>query len=140
MFGRGRLLRENVNMREALSFYAAAANWRRRAIHAKGMPKRWDKSPAAYDRGDRAIAAILAIENARARRGVLQQLRNLFRRKPKPRQIHVPAPLTLTPPTPKASPCLDQPTSSTEFSTTELPIDVRSGKTDASVDTPAATP
>lgn len=134
------LLRENEVMRDALSFYAAGANWRRRAIHSKGMPKQWDKSRAAYDRGNHAMAVILAIEADRARGSWWRQLRRwLGKHPPLPRTIRVPPPLTLTPPTPKASPCIDQPTSSPEFSTTEPLTAAKSGKTDGSADTPAVT-
>ncbi|OOG61417.1 hypothetical protein B0E46_15675 [Rhodanobacter sp. B04] len=66
MFGfksRRRLLRENEVMRQALNWYAAQETWRRKGVHQKGAPrKKWQKSPAAYDRGHLAIRALTRIE------------------------------------------------------------------------------
>lgn len=60
MFGRKRrrLERENAILREALGWYASSTNWRRRAANAKGDPVKWVKSPAAFDRGARALFAL----------------------------------------------------------------------------------
>jgi hypothetical protein len=69
MFGfksRRRLLLENAVMRAALLWYAAKETWRRKGIHQKGAPrKKWQKSPAAYDRGHGAIRALTLIDEKR---------------------------------------------------------------------------
>lgn len=58
MFGLRRLKRENAILREALSWYANNANWRKRGTNPKGAPRTWQKSPTASDRGTRARIAI----------------------------------------------------------------------------------
>jgi hypothetical protein len=69
MFGfksRRRLQLENAVMRSALLWYAAKETWRRKGIHQKGAPrKKWQKSPAAYDRGHGAIRALTLIDQKR---------------------------------------------------------------------------
>lgn len=56
MFGRKRrrLERENALLREALGWYATSSNWRKKGTNARGEPRKWVKSPAAFDRGARA--------------------------------------------------------------------------------------
>jgi hypothetical protein len=57
MFGRkrrARLAHENAALREALGWYATSSNWRKKGTNAKGDPRKWIKSPAAFDRGARA--------------------------------------------------------------------------------------
>lgn len=86
MFGfksRRQLLRENKAMREALLWYAAADTWRRKGIHPKGAPrKKWQKSPAAYDRGHLAIRVLTDIDESRT-----------------PQKVTVPAPRIVAPST-----------------------------------------
>lgn len=69
MFGiksRRRLQRENAVMRIAILWYAAAETWRRKAIHQKGAPrKKWQKSPAAFDRGRLAIQVLTLLDEPR---------------------------------------------------------------------------
>lgn len=48
---RGARIRE---LERVLNWYADESHWRRRAINSKGSPRRWEKSPAAKDRGARA--------------------------------------------------------------------------------------
>lgn len=48
---RGARIRE---LERVLNWYADESHWRRRAINPKGSPRRWEKSPAAKDRGARA--------------------------------------------------------------------------------------
>lgn len=70
MFGiktRRRLLRENAEMRQALLWYAAKETWRRKGIHQKGAPrKKWEKSPAAYDRGHLAIRVLTQLDDPKS--------------------------------------------------------------------------
>jgi hypothetical protein len=57
MFGskrRARLAHENAALRDALGWYATSSNWRKKGTNAKGEPRKWVKSPAAFDRGARA--------------------------------------------------------------------------------------
>lgn len=59
-----RLRAENAAMRRALLWYATEENWRRRATHPKGAPKKhWKKSPAAFDRGALACRVLAAADN-----------------------------------------------------------------------------
>lgn len=61
-----RLRADNAVMRAALVWYAAEDNWRRRATHVRGAPKKhWRKSPAAFDRGRLACRALAEIDDAR---------------------------------------------------------------------------
>lgn len=48
-----------------LRWYADPANWQRRATHQKGEPLKWEKSPAAFDRGARASSALVATQPLR---------------------------------------------------------------------------
>jgi hypothetical protein len=61
MFGRKRLQRENDFLREHLGWYANSANWRRKGVNGKGQPRKWLKSPAAFDRGARAKFALTQV-------------------------------------------------------------------------------
>ena len=87
------LQRENRVLREALDWYACKVNWRRRGINPKGAPRKWKKSPAAFDRGARARVVIDLLEAKHA--GPLRRLfRRLMRQQTAPLPpIHVPAPL-----------------------------------------------
>lgn len=59
-----RLRTENAAMRRALLWYANKENWRRRATHPKGSPKKhWKKSPAAFDRGALACRVLAEADN-----------------------------------------------------------------------------
>ena len=59
-----RLRAENTEMRRALLWYATEENWRCRATHPKGAPKKhWKKSPAAFDRGALACRVLGAADN-----------------------------------------------------------------------------
>ena len=66
MFGRKsrrRLLAENSAMRKALLWYAADETWLRKGIHQKGAPrKKWQKSPAAFDRGHFALRTLSKVD------------------------------------------------------------------------------
>ena len=139
------LKRENDEMRAALRWYAARSTWRRRAKNVKGTPRRWEKSPAAHDRGDRAMRVILRIEAERVRVSLLSRFRHLMAKHPAPvitPTVPKPRTIELRPPTERTElcPAASQPISSTEFSTTESLTDAKSGKTDASVATPGETP
>jgi hypothetical protein len=84
-------LRENAVMREALDWYAFKGNWRRRGVNPKGAPRKWEKSPAAHDRGARARVVIDLIDSPRP--GPLRRLFERLMRKPAARVITTPAPL-----------------------------------------------
>lgn len=59
-----RLRAENAAMRHALLWYATEENWRRRATHPRGAPKKhWKKSPAAFDRGALACRVLATADN-----------------------------------------------------------------------------
>jgi hypothetical protein len=96
MFRRIRQLqRENDALRAALSWYAARSTWRRRAKNPKGTPRRWEKSPAAHDRGDRALRVILQVEGERSRLSLWHRLRSMVsKRQPRRDPPTVPAPLS----------------------------------------------
>jgi hypothetical protein len=86
MFSRIRQLQqENDALRSALRWYAARSTWRRRAKNPKGTPRRWEKSPAAHDRGERALRVILEIEGERSRLSLWHRLRSMVA-KPPPRR------------------------------------------------------
>lgn len=129
MFGfksRRRPLAENAIMRAALLWYAARETWRRKGIHQKGAPrKKWQKSPAAYDRGHGAIRALTLVDQKRVGNWT----------------VTVPAPLPTTNTATDGESCrIELPISSTASSTTSPLIDAKSGWTADSAATPAATP
>ena len=66
MFGRKRLQRENAFLLEQLGWYASSANWRRKGVNEKGEPRKWLKSPAAFDRGARAKFAVTQVRSGAA--------------------------------------------------------------------------
>jgi hypothetical protein len=84
MFGRKHLReleRENAAMRDALQFYAAPANWRRKGVSAQGTRRQWVMSPATSDRGEIA-QRVLFLHPERLPRSALDSLlRPLFGRK-----------------------------------------------------------
>jgi hypothetical protein len=123
---RRRLLLEIAVMREVLLWYAAEETWRRKGIHQKGAPrKRWQKSPAATDRGHFAIRALTKIAEKRVRNW----------------KVTVPAPLAIPNSTKDGEPCRSElPISSTASSTTSPPVAEKSGWTADSADTQAVTP
>lgn len=67
MFGRKsrRLQRENAALRDALGWYATSSNWRKKGTNAKGEPRKWIKSPAAFDRGARAKFVLSQVDAMR---------------------------------------------------------------------------
>lgn len=129
MFGfksRHRLRQENAVMRAALLWYAAKETWRRKGIHQKGAPrKKWQKSPAAYDRGHGAIRALTLIDQKRIGKW----------------SVTVPAPLPITNTAEDGESCRSElPISSTASSTTSEPDAAKSGWTADYAATPAAMP
>lgn len=56
----GRLQRENVELRDALGWYAEPSN-HRREVRNVGPRVNWVKSPAAFDRGARAKFVLLTM-------------------------------------------------------------------------------
>lgn len=85
-----RLRTENAAMRRALLWYATEENWRRRATHPKGAPKRhWKKSPAAFDRGALACRVLAEVDNTPEQQSELEALSTgqPFVPQPKPQRI-----------------------------------------------------
>ncbi|MEV8518622.1 hypothetical protein ABZR86_02380 [Dyella marensis] len=77
---------------DALQFYACAESYKRRGVHPKGSPVRYEASPIVRDHGGRARAALEELH----RRRIFTRIRRLFRRERKdwgPRVITVPGPL-----------------------------------------------
>lgn len=94
-----RLLHENAALREALHWYAVMEHWRRHGINPKGAPRRWKKSPAAQDRGARAREVLDRFPSAPPARVRALFFARIFRRReqlPIQRQLHVPAPRSIT--------------------------------------------
>ena len=80
MFGRQRIRRlqsEIKVLREAVDWYAVNDNWKRRGIHPKGTPVRFEMSPAQKDHGGRARAA--QVQADRIRRGAIGRILDAFR-------------------------------------------------------------
>lgn len=81
MFGRKRLLREIAFLRSELDWYASAHNWRKTMISAKGEPKQFAKSPAAFDRGARAkfiLSQLTPIEHRSFRQALRRAALRMF--------------------------------------------------------------
>ena len=77
---------------EAMLFYACADSYKRRGVHPKGSPVRYEASPIVRDHGGRARAVLQELQ----RRRFFTRIRRLFRREPVavgPRVITVPGPL-----------------------------------------------
>lgn len=68
-------------MATTLRWYADPENWQRRATHQKGEPLKWEKSPTAYDRGERARSAIAATRpRARAQQALNRERSSMLDR------------------------------------------------------------
>lgn len=75
MFARRRIRQleaEAKVLREAVDWYAVNDNWKRRGIHPRGTPVRWEMSPAQKDHGGRAREA--QVKADAIRRGPFAQL------------------------------------------------------------------
>ena len=79
-------------VKEALLFYGCAETYKRRGIHPKGSPVRYEAAPIVQDHGGRARAALDELERLSFR----HRIRRLFRGKGTGkalRTISTPAPL-----------------------------------------------
>ncbi len=79
---------------EAMQFYGCADSYKRRGVHPKGSPVRYEASPIVRDHGGRARAALEELQ----RRAILPRMRRFFQRnRPSvgPRVITVPGPLVV---------------------------------------------